>query len=184
MAGWLPSWLPLGAVLKAASPTKTCTGVLGGVLGGTATALLTGMLVHTEVIPPGLMPRWSLGFYTALGVVVGVCAVIGDLFESVLKRVAGIKVLLRRRIALDFAPAARRARDNPSPAKPIKPANPAKRPNHQTFKPPNLLDSGFGSSVPWSRWLPRPNGLTALRRTALLSCDHHPRPRERGLGGP
>ena len=38
------------------------------------------------------MPSWSVGFYTAVGLAVGICAVFGDLFESVFKRIAGIKV--------------------------------------------------------------------------------------------
>jgi phosphatidate cytidylyltransferase len=64
------------------SPKKTVEGAIGGLLFGTAFMVLVG----DRVLPSrGLAPLIGLGIFV---VIVGIC---GDLFESRLKRTAGIK---------------------------------------------------------------------------------------------
>jgi len=64
------------------SPGKSVEGALGGVLGGIAGALVVRALAF-----PG-MPPWHAA---ALGAVVAVAGIVGDLDESLLKRWAGVK---------------------------------------------------------------------------------------------
>jgi phosphatidate cytidylyltransferase len=66
----------------AVSPGKTWEGTLGG-LGAN---LLTGVVAGY-----GLLPQTGLGFLMALALGLGVVAVLGDLFESMLKRQAQVK---------------------------------------------------------------------------------------------
>jgi phosphatidate cytidylyltransferase len=66
----------------AISPKKTIEGAIGGLIFGTAFMALVG----ARVLPsPSLAPLLGLGVFV---VIVGIC---GDLFESRLKRTAGIK---------------------------------------------------------------------------------------------
>jgi len=69
-------------LIPVVSPKKTVEGFVGGL----ACAALTG-LVAVELF--GLGIHWSIGL--ALGFVLGLIAVLGDLVESVLKRQAGVK---------------------------------------------------------------------------------------------
>jgi phosphatidate cytidylyltransferase len=66
----------------AVSPKKTVEGALGGVIGGTATMVIVGRWWL-----PGVHPLWLAGIGFAL-VVLGI---VGDLFESLIKRGAGVK---------------------------------------------------------------------------------------------
>ncbi len=61
------------------SPNKTLEGVLGGITVGTALGLLVGM---------GMVDGWTA---LAVSLAVAVVSVFGDLFESFLKRHAGVK---------------------------------------------------------------------------------------------
>lgn len=65
------------------SPGKTLEGALGGVLGST----LAAVLAFTLYPYPGVLIYKVI----ALGFIVGVFGILGDLFESSLKRTAGIK---------------------------------------------------------------------------------------------
>ncbi|RPJ85981.1 MAG: hypothetical protein EHM18_08580, partial [Acidobacteria bacterium] len=69
-------------ITPAISPSKS----LEGYLAGFAAAALT-----VPVYSYFLLPSWSVLFSVLTGVVLGVLGTIGDLFESVLKRGAGIK---------------------------------------------------------------------------------------------
>ena len=64
------------------SPKKTVEGALGGLLGSVACAVLFGHLSLPSV------PAWYAG---AAGLAVGITGQAGDLFESLLKRAAGVK---------------------------------------------------------------------------------------------
>ncbi|KAF1328000.1 Phosphatidate cytidylyltransferase, partial [Globisporangium splendens] len=82
----------------AISPGKTMVGALAGVASSVATVLFFFALPHlTEALPFGgalqhfLPVTVSLGTQVALGVVVGVLCILGDLVESYMKRVAGVK---------------------------------------------------------------------------------------------
>ncbi len=66
----------------ALSPKKTVEGAIGGLVGGTAVLALVGHWWLPQV-PPG----WRV----ALGLVVVAFGMLGDLFESLLKRSAGVK---------------------------------------------------------------------------------------------
>lgn len=63
------------------SPKKTVEGAAGGVAGSILAALLVGLLA----------PRMAVYHYVILGLLVGIIGQVGDLFESALKRMAGIK---------------------------------------------------------------------------------------------
>lgn len=63
------------------SPGKTIKGVCGGVLAGTAAAILLG--------PP--CAGGSRGFFLFFGLTISLLAVLGDLAESLAKRLAGVK---------------------------------------------------------------------------------------------
>jgi phosphatidate cytidylyltransferase len=64
------------------SPKKTVEGALGGVVFGSATMVIAG---HWWL--PGASPVWR----AALGLAVVIVGIVGDLFESLLKRGAGAK---------------------------------------------------------------------------------------------
>jgi phosphatidate cytidylyltransferase len=66
----------------AISPKKTIEGAVGGVVCGTVFMVVAGRLVF---------PDASAGALSALGAVIVVLGVCGDLFESRLKRTAGLK---------------------------------------------------------------------------------------------
>lgn len=70
----------------AVSPGKTWEGVVGGMMG----AMLVGV-----VAGPPLIDRLTVGHAVALGALVAIVAVIGDLAESAVKRSLGIKDLGR-----------------------------------------------------------------------------------------
>jgi phosphatidate cytidylyltransferase len=64
------------------SPNKTVEGALGGLLGSVACAVLCGLAFLPAI------PAW---YAAAAGLAVGVTGQAGDLFESMLKRAAGVK---------------------------------------------------------------------------------------------
>ena len=68
----------------AVSPGKTVEGALGGLLSSLALALLTGKLLLSSV---GV----GVGFFLALGLALAMVGQMGDLFESMLKRVSKVK---------------------------------------------------------------------------------------------
>ena len=65
----------------AISPKKTVEGAIGGVVFGTLTMTLGGLYVFRS-------PLWTLAI---LGAVLSLLGIVGDLFESLLKRSAGVK---------------------------------------------------------------------------------------------
>ncbi len=71
------------------SPGKTVEGAIGGVVGGTLAALLTKGIF--ELFWPELSQALDWGPAMAMGFVVAVVAIIGDLTESLMKRDAKIK---------------------------------------------------------------------------------------------
>lgn len=77
-----------GGLAPAISPKKSWVGVWAGLVGaGTAAAL---WFVGARGFLPG-MPIEGPVAAAAVGVVLGICAVLGDLAESLLKREAGVK---------------------------------------------------------------------------------------------
>ena len=64
----------------AISPNKSVEGAVGGIL----LAALAAQYVNNR-LQIGLLPGW------VLGIVIGIAAGVGDLFESALKREAGVK---------------------------------------------------------------------------------------------
>jgi phosphatidate cytidylyltransferase len=70
------------ALAPAISPKKTIEGAIGGVVAGSAFAMIVGSRIF---------PESSLTHLGALGAVLVVCGICGDLFESRLKRLAGVK---------------------------------------------------------------------------------------------
>lgn len=66
------------------SPGKTVEGVVGGVVGVVLLAWLCGTMIWK--FEPGLLARWI-----GLAVVTSLFSVVGDLTESKLKRIAGVK---------------------------------------------------------------------------------------------
>ncbi len=67
----------------ALSPNKTIEGVIGGLLGVCLIALLYAVLLLD------FSPRWSVWLIASVSI--GVFSVVGDLYESRLKRLAGVK---------------------------------------------------------------------------------------------
>lgn len=67
------------------SPGKTWEGVVGGLVLGVSAATLLAVVV------PMLAARGSAFGWLALGIAVGGVSILGDLFESVIKRVQGVK---------------------------------------------------------------------------------------------
>lgn len=77
-------------LLPAVSPGKTVQGAAGGLLA----TVLAGCLINAWLprVPWGLdMPRLPWGIAVLFFVVVSICGQLGDLFESVMKRDAGVK---------------------------------------------------------------------------------------------
>ena len=70
----------------AVSPGKTWEGVAGG---------LVGAMLVAALVAPLMVDQLSIGLATALGALVAVVAVIGDLAESAVKRSLGVKDLGR-----------------------------------------------------------------------------------------
>jgi phosphatidate cytidylyltransferase len=66
----------------AVSPKKTVEGAIGGMIFGTAATIIVGRLVFVTT-PPGLL--------ALLGATIVALGIVGDLFESLLKRSAGVK---------------------------------------------------------------------------------------------
>jgi len=65
----------------AISPKKTVEGAIGGVVFGTAATMLGGHYIFNT-------PLWIVGL---LGAAIALLGIVGDLFESLLKRSAGVK---------------------------------------------------------------------------------------------
>ncbi len=64
------------------SPKKTVEGAVGGFIGGVLAIALVGRW---------WLPNLSVGWRAGLGVVVVAAGILGDLFESLIKRTAGVK---------------------------------------------------------------------------------------------
>jgi phosphatidate cytidylyltransferase len=77
-----------GGLAPAISPKKSWVGVWAGLAGAGATGALWWVVARAFV--PG-MPIEGPVVAAAVGVVLGVCAILGDLAESLLKREAGVK---------------------------------------------------------------------------------------------
>jgi CDP-diglyceride synthetase len=75
-------WIGVRPMAPNISPNKTIEGYIGGVVG----AVIVGLIVGKELTPWGGMKHGL-----ALGLVVGLIAPVGDLFESMLKRDLGLK---------------------------------------------------------------------------------------------
>ncbi|KAK1938008.1 Phosphatidate cytidylyltransferase [Phytophthora citrophthora] len=79
------------------SPGKTLVGAIAGVISSIATVLVMCALPRFSDILPWiheLLPPLDVVSYThqiALGTVLGVLCIVGDLVESYVKRVAGVK---------------------------------------------------------------------------------------------
>lgn len=70
------------------SPKKSWEGLWGGM----AFCVIVGVISYFVVDHSGpLIARFNLFFFIILGILVSVMATVGDLFESMLKRVAGVK---------------------------------------------------------------------------------------------
>lgn len=69
-------------LMESVSPQKTIEGAIGGVVGNAMAGLLAYILWLNHLNPVGLI---------AIAIITGVFAQIGDLFESLLKRVAKVK---------------------------------------------------------------------------------------------
>ena len=67
----------------AVSPGKTVEGAIGGLVSSVAMSLLVGTLLPLDVA--------SVGFFLALGFVLSLVGQVGDLMESMLKRVSQVK---------------------------------------------------------------------------------------------
>lgn len=71
------------------SPKKTWEGAAGGLAAAAAGAAALFALQPWAWFM--CLPEWRLGFYVAAGVLLAIIAMIGDLFESMLKRSANVK---------------------------------------------------------------------------------------------
>ena len=71
------------------SPGKTWEGAIGGLLA--ATVLATGMAAAVPALAGANDGAGALGTWLALALFLGVVSIVGDLFESVLKRESGAK---------------------------------------------------------------------------------------------
>lgn len=74
-------------LLPSVSPGKTVSGAVGGLVASVAVAWVAGRIVLPRVAQLALSPAGAVVF----GVVISVAAQVGDLFESLLKREAGVK---------------------------------------------------------------------------------------------
>ncbi len=68
----------------AASPNKSLAGFVGGIAGSVIAAFISGLF-----FPGAIRGSWLL--LSLWGLATGLCVIIGDLFESALKRSAGVK---------------------------------------------------------------------------------------------
>jgi phosphatidate cytidylyltransferase len=75
-------WIGSRPMAESISPNKTVEGFIGGLIG----ALVVGAIVGKELVPWGGMKHGLV-----LGLVVGLIAPAGDLFESMMKRDLGVK---------------------------------------------------------------------------------------------
>ena len=75
------------------SPNKTISGAIGGLLGGIAGAMLVYLLTYNVSALSGVLSKFDLSWWHFL--LIGLCGSVlgqmGDLFESKLKRNAGVK---------------------------------------------------------------------------------------------
>jgi phosphatidate cytidylyltransferase len=74
-------------LIPAVSPSKTVAGAIGGLLAGIVVAWLAVRLILRPVAQLAFSPLGTIVF----GVLISVAAQVGDLFESLLKREAGVK---------------------------------------------------------------------------------------------
>ncbi len=89
----------IGSLLKgpklapSISPNKTISGAVGGLIGGIIGAMLCYVLVYYVPVFQGIITNFNLSWWVFLivGLITSVFAQMGDLFESKLKRRAGIK---------------------------------------------------------------------------------------------
>lgn len=77
------SFIGNNKLITKVSPNKTWEGLFGGI----GLALLVSIVVYFLKI----VPDASFGFYVLFSVVISLASVVGDLFESVLKRMVGLK---------------------------------------------------------------------------------------------
>ncbi len=75
------------------SPNKTISGAIGGLIGGMGGAMLTYLLVYYIPAFSTILSTYNLTWWIFLiiGVIASILAQAGDLFESKLKRMAGVK---------------------------------------------------------------------------------------------
>lgn len=75
------------------SPNKTISGAIGGLLGGVAGAMIMFAIVYNVDAWAGMLSMYSLSWwhFLIIGLLGSIVGQIGDLFESKLKRIAGIK---------------------------------------------------------------------------------------------
>jgi phosphatidate cytidylyltransferase len=75
------------------SPGKSVEGAVGGLVGAVLAAVLLGPLLSWTLAATGLGPVGPSGALrlAGLGLVIGVCAIVGDLLESFIKRQCGAK---------------------------------------------------------------------------------------------
>ena len=73
------------------SPNKTISGAIGGLLGGIVGAMLVYALVYKVSALSEILSRLSWWHFLIIGVLGSAFGQIGDLFESKLKRNAGVK---------------------------------------------------------------------------------------------
>jgi len=71
------------------SPNKTWEGTVGSFLAAAAVALAIFGLQSSGLLP--VFPAWTIGGYLGVAVLLTAASIIGDLFESLLKRDAGVK---------------------------------------------------------------------------------------------
>lgn len=81
MAFLIGKWLGKNKLFERLSPKKTVEGFVGGLVGSLISAVILSMY-HHEI---------NLVFWIVLSIVVSVAGTLGDLFESMLKRNAGVK---------------------------------------------------------------------------------------------
>ena len=75
------------------SPNKTISGSIGGLVGGMAGAMLVYLLIYKVASLATILSMYNLAWwhFLLIGLFGSVCGQIGDLFESKLKRNAGVK---------------------------------------------------------------------------------------------
>jgi phosphatidate cytidylyltransferase len=75
------------------SPAKSVEGAIGGLVGAVLAAIMLGPTLGWVLGSTGLGPVASIGIFrlAGLGLIIGVCAIVGDLMESFIKRQCGAK---------------------------------------------------------------------------------------------